>query len=33
VFDKATIEVIKNLRVVPGDVAPAPLGKSDPFGN
>ena len=33
VFDKATIKVLKDLRVVPGDVAPADLGKTDPFGN
>lgn len=31
VFDKATIEAVKNLRVVPGQVAPGDVGKSDPF--
>jgi hypothetical protein len=33
VFDKKAIETVKSLRVVPGDVAPGDLGKSDPFGN
>ncbi|HSX02044.1 MAG TPA: hypothetical protein VLI05_01885 [Candidatus Saccharimonadia bacterium] len=32
-FDQKTITAIKNLHVVPGQVAPADLGKSDPFGN
>jgi hypothetical protein len=33
VFDKKTIETVKNLRVVPGQVTPGDLGKTDPFGN
>lgn len=32
-FDKKTVDYVKNLHVVPGQVAPADLGKSDPFGN
>lgn len=32
-FDKKTVETVKNLRVVPGEVAPTDLGKTDPFGN
>lgn len=32
-FDKKTIETVKNLRVVPGEVQPTDVGKSDPFGN
>ncbi|HSX01421.1 MAG TPA: hypothetical protein VLF67_04225 [Candidatus Saccharimonas sp.] len=33
VFDKQAVTIVKNLQVVPGDVAPVPLGKTDPFGN
>ena len=33
VFDKKTIDTVKSLRVVPGEVTPGNLGKSDPFGN
>ncbi len=32
-FDQKTIEAVKNLQVTSGQVAPAPLGTSDPFGN
>ncbi len=32
-FDKTTINSLKNVRVVPGQVVPTNLGKSDPFGN
>jgi hypothetical protein len=31
-FDKATVEAVKNLHVIPGDVPTGNLGKSDPFG-
>ncbi len=31
-FDKPTIEAIKNLSVVSGQVSPGELGKDDPFG-
>jgi len=32
-FDKTTIETIKNLQVVPGQVPTGSLGSNDPFGN
>ena len=31
-FDKGTLDSLKNLTPVPDTVAPASLGKSDPFG-
>lgn len=32
-FDKQTVEMVKNLHVVPGQVQPTDVGKNDPFGN
>lgn len=32
-FDKQTVETVKNLHVVPGQVQPTDVGKNDPFGN
>lgn len=32
IFDQTTINFVKNLNVVPGQVAPSDLGKDDPFG-
>jgi hypothetical protein len=32
-FDKKTIESVKSLNVVPGQVPASSLGKTDPFGN
>jgi hypothetical protein len=33
VFDKKTVDAVKSLRVIPGEVTPGRLGKADPFGN